>query len=72
MPNEEETRLRGSLTDCHALSLAASYALTHAVQNVANDHDAYRKLVEADATASVQYTAARMALKTYRKKKYLI
>jgi hypothetical protein len=72
MPNEEETRLRGSLTDCHALSLAASYALTHAVHSVADDDDAYRKLVETDATASVQYTAARVALKAYRRKNKLI
>ena len=72
MPNPEETRLRAALTDCHVLSLAASYALTHAVPTVANDNDAYRKLVEADAMASVHYTAARLALHAYRKTKFLI
>ena len=72
MPNEEETRLRALLTDCHVLSLAASYALTHAVRGVANDNNAYRKLVETDATAGVQYTAARVALKAYRRKNKLI
>jgi hypothetical protein len=72
MPNEEETRLRTELTDCHRLSLAASYALTHAVQRVANDNDAYRKLAETDATASMDYTAARVALHAYRTKHKLI
>jgi hypothetical protein len=72
MPDEEETRLRAILTDCHALSLAASYALTHVPHSVANDNDAYQKLVQADATASEQYTAARAALKAYRTKQNLI
>jgi hypothetical protein len=66
MPDEEETRLHAALVDCHGLSLDASYALTHAARSVANDNDAYRKLLEADATASGQYTAARAALKSYR------
>jgi hypothetical protein len=72
MPNEEEARLRAALTDCHGLSLAASYALTHAVPDVANDNDAYRILVQADATASVEYAAARAALKAYRTRQKLI
>ena len=72
MPDEEETRLRSALTDCHGLSIAASYAATHAVYGVASDNDAYLKLVEADATASEQYTAARAALKAYRRTKNLI
>jgi hypothetical protein len=72
MPEQEEMRLRAALTDCHGLSLSASYALTHAVQSVANDNDAYLKLVEANATASVQYTAARVALRAYRTTRKLI
>jgi hypothetical protein len=72
MPDEEETRLRAALTDSHGLSLDASFALTHAVGSVANDNDAYQKLVEADATASDGYTAARIALKAYRTKLKLI
>lgn len=72
MPDFEETRLHVALVDCHGLSLDASYALTHAACSVANDYDAFRKLVEADATASEQYTAARMALKAYRVAKKLI
>jgi len=72
MPEQEETRLRAALTDCHGLSLAASYALTHAAQSVANDNGAYLKLVEANATASVQYIAARVALRAYRTTKKLI
>ena len=72
MPDEEETRLHAALTDCHGLSLDASYALTHAIQSVADDNDAYLKLVEADATASEQYTAARVALRAYRTTKKLI
>ena len=71
MPDEEEGRLRSALTDSHLLSIAALYALTHAVPSVANDNDAYRELVEADATAREQYTAARFALKAYRTMKYL-
>jgi hypothetical protein len=72
MPDAEETRLRTALTDLHGLSLDASYALTHAPLNVANDNDAYSKLLEADATANVQYTAARAALHAYRIKLKLI
>ena len=72
MPNQEETQLRAALTECHGVSLSASYELTHAARSVANDNDAFRKLVEADATASVQYTAARVALKAYRKTHFLI
>lgn len=72
MPDEEETRLRETLTDCHGLSLDASFALAHAACNVANDYDAFRKLVEADATASEHYTLARLALKAYRTTKKLI
>jgi hypothetical protein len=72
MPNAEETRLQTVLTDSHGLSLDASYALTHAPLSVSSDNDAYSKLVEADATASVQYTAARAALHAYRIKLKLI
>ena len=72
MPNQEETQLRAAFMECHGLSLSASYALTHAARRVANDNDAFRKLVEADATACAQYTAARMALKAYRKTHFLI
>ena len=72
MPDEEETRLHAALTDCHGLSLDASYALTHAVQSVADDNDAYLKLVEADAIAKEQYLDARLTLKVYRTTKRLI
>jgi len=72
MPDKEETRLHDVLVDCHALSLDASYALTHAACAAANDYDAFQKLVEADTTASEDYTAARVALHAYRKTKYLI
>lgn len=72
MPDEEETRLRAALTDCHGLSLAASYALTHVVPSVANDNDAYQKLVQVDAIASAEYAAARVALKAYRTTKKLV
>ncbi len=72
MPDLEETRLHAALVGCHGLSLDASYALSHAACNVANDYAAFRKLVEADATATEQYKAARVALHAYRKTKYLI
>jgi hypothetical protein len=72
MPDKEETRLRAAVRDCRRSSFAASYTLTHAVRSVVNDHDAYRKLLKADATASEHYTAARMALKAYRTTKKLI
>jgi hypothetical protein len=62
MLNEEETRLRAVVTDCHGLSLDASYALTSAVYGVAN----YLKLAEKDAVARAAYNAARLALRAYR------
>ncbi len=68
MPNEEETRLRSALTDSQVLRLAASCALTSAVYGVGN----YLKLVDADATASEGYLAARVALRAYRMKHKLI
>jgi hypothetical protein len=72
MPDQEETRLHAALTDCHGLSLEAKYALTHASCPVANQIDAYLKLVEADATAKVQYIAARVALRAYHTTQKLI
>ena len=72
MRDEEETRLRAAISDCRRLSLAASYALTHATRSVAHDDGAYRQLVEADAIAKEQYLAARLALKVYRTTKRLI
>jgi hypothetical protein len=72
MPDEEETRLHTVLTDCHGVSIAAGYALRHAVLSVANNRDAYQQLVSADAAASLQYTDARIALRTYRMSKKLI
>jgi hypothetical protein len=72
MQDEEETRLRSAVTDCRRLSLAASYALTHATRSVTNDDGAYRKLVEAEAIAKEQYMAARLDLKVYRTTKRLI
>jgi hypothetical protein len=72
VPDEEETRLHAAVADCRRLSLDASFALTHAALNVASDNDGFRKLMEADATARKQYTAARIALKTYRTTKKLI
>jgi hypothetical protein len=72
MRDEEETRLRSAVTDCRHLSLAASYALTHANRSVANDDGAYRKLVDADAIAKEQYLAARLSLKVHRTIKILI
>jgi hypothetical protein len=68
MPNEEETRLRAALTDSQVLSLSASHALTSAVCGVEN----YLKLVAADATASEEFLAARVALRAYRTKHKLI
>jgi hypothetical protein len=72
MPDEEEARLLAALNDCLWLSQVASYAANHAVYGAASDNDAYLKLVEADATASEQYTAARAALKAYRTTNRLI
>jgi hypothetical protein len=70
--DEEETRLRAAVRDCRQLSFDASYALTHPALGVANNNDAFLKLVEADARAREQYAAARLALKAYRTKKGLI
>jgi hypothetical protein len=71
MPDEEEMRLRAAITDCRRLSLDASHALMHAVYSAANDNAAYLKLVESNAIASEQYTAARVALRAYRRAKNL-
>jgi hypothetical protein len=72
MRDEEETRLRAAVTDCRRLSLAASFALTHAALNVVNNNEAYQKLGEAYSIAKEQYLAARLALKSYRTRKKLI
>jgi hypothetical protein len=72
MPQEEETRLRAAITDSHGLSLTASYALSHAGYKVANDNDAYLKLVEADAAAHKAYNEALVALQAYGAENKLI
>jgi hypothetical protein len=66
MPDEEETRLLAALKDCDWLSRVASDALKRPMYTVVVGSAAHRKLVEADATASVKYDAATVALRAYR------